>query len=226
MKKGIILLLIFLCPFIGVYGQKNEVKAYLQVGDNALHGVYGGFTGFYTRNFTDRFELTGGLNLSTKNKHAFSGLSAETSYRFPVYKFNLYLSAKGVYSHYEISKMNEALFRLAATWESRYFQLTLGNSFLGYFSYGSSVFEPITWTFGTALHIRPRENWWNVGLFIRNYDDFIFENFNIMYGLDARVDVAKNWRLFGEITARPAGSLNQLAMKYETFLKLGVRRVW
>lgn len=226
MKKGALLLLLCLCPLISIWGQKNEVKSYIQLGDNALHGFYGGFTGLYTRNFTERFDATGGLNLSTKNKMLLSGLSAETRYRFSIQKFNLYVSAKGVYNYHQISQMNELLFRLSATWESRYFHLTLGNSFLGFFSHGSGVFEGITPTAGMGFTIRPKENKWNAGLFVRNYDDFIYENYNIMFGINGRLDVADRWRLFGEITARPAGSLNQLAMKYETFFKLGVTRVW
>lgn len=226
MRKQILVLFLFLGSLLTAYGQKNEVKTYLQFGHNTVHGFYGGMAGFYTRNFTDRLRLTGGLNLSTKNPQAFGGVSADVSYRFPVRKFNLYLSNRVVYNYYGVSEMSEMLNRISATWESRYFQLTLGNSFLGYFSHGSGAFEPVTLTLGMALHIRPSESWWNVGAFIRNYDDFIYENYNIMYGLDGRIDVAENWRLFSEFTARPAGNLNQLTIKYETFLKIGARYIW
>ncbi|WP_459187234.1 hypothetical protein ACGE0T_13960 [Parabacteroides sp. APC149_11_2_Y6] len=226
MKKILLLLTLLLSLNSTVWGQTNEVKAYFQVGDNALHGIYGGFSGFYTRNFSDRLSLTGGLNLSTKNPQAFGGLYADGTYRFSVYKFNVYISNRLVYNYYGLSKMNELLYRIAGTWESRYFNLTLGNSFLGYFSKGSGNFEPVTLSVAMGLHLRPRENWWNVGLFIRNFDDFIYENYNIMYGVDGRIDVAKHWRILAEFTARPAGSMNQLAMKYETFFKLGARYKW
>ena len=38
--------------------------------------------------------------------------------------------------------------------------------------------------------------------------------------------VHKDMQLFGEFNVRPAGSMSQLASKYETSGKLGIKYVW
>lgn len=224
--KVLITLMALLISVIPVYAQKNEITGYVQFGDNIVHGFYGGVAGFYKRQMSSRFDLTGGFNLSSKNPAAFGGLYADGTYRIPVNRANFLISNRLVYNYYGESKMNEFLYRLAVTWQTRYVEITFGNSFLTYFSHGSSVFEPITWTIGFAAHLKPRESPWNVGLFIKNYDDFIYENFNINFGIDGRYEIMNNVSLFGILMVRPAGSLNQLAVKYDTSFKIGVKYKW
>lgn len=226
--KIIIVFITLWLSVLPVFGEKNEVTGYMQVGTNTVHGTYGGLTGLYKRNMSNRFTLTGGLNLSTKNCWGFGGILADATYRVSVKNFNLFISNRVVYNHYssKLYTTNELLYRIAATWQSRFFEITFGNTFFSYFQNGSSVFEPITWSVGFAGNIRPRENRWNAGLFIRNYDDFIYENFNLFFGVAGWYDILKNWRLIAELDIRPAGSLNQLAVRYETYVKLGVKYKW
>ena len=86
--------------------------------------------------------------------------------------------------------------------------------------------KPLTFTFGFGVNIRPRTNPWNIGLFFRNYDDFYYENWNINWGLNFYATLTKRMQLFGEFNIRPAGSMSQLASKYETSGKLGLKYVW
>ena len=81
-------------------------------------------------------------------------------------------------------------------------------------------------TFGTGVTIRPRWHPWNIGLFFRNYDEFYYENWNINWGLQFYAKLREQMMLFGEFTVRPAGSISQLASKYETTGRLGIKYVW
>ena len=65
-----------------------------------------------------------------------------------------------------------------------------------------------------------------IGLFFRNYDEFYYENWNINWGLRFYAGLKKNYNLFGELNIRPAGSMSQLASKYESTLRIGVRKRW
>jgi hypothetical protein len=76
------------------------------------------------------------------------------------------------------------------------------------------------------VNIRPRWNSWNIGLFFRNYDDFYYENWNINWGARWNANITSRMRLFGELNIRPAGSMSQLATKYETSMKIGMKYVW
>jgi hypothetical protein len=91
---------------------------------------------------------------------------------------------------------------------------------------GDHYTEPITLTFGAHATLRPRTNCWNVGLLFRNYDDFYYENWNINWGLDFYYRFNSKWKMFGEFNIRPAGSMSQLASKYETTGKVGVIYRW
>ncbi|MEG1765055.1 MAG: hypothetical protein RR254_00165 [Muribaculaceae bacterium] len=219
-------LIITLIALIPAHAEKNEVSGYIQFGDNIVQGFYAGINGFYKRQMSSRFDLTGGLSFSTKNPQGFGGIMADGTYRIPVNRANFLISNRLVYNYYGAFNMNEFLYRLAVTWQTRYVEFTLGNSFLTYFSLGSHVFEPITWSVGFAAHLKPRECSWNIGLYIKNFDDFIYENYNINFGFDGRYRILKNWDIFGILMVRPAGSMNQLAVKYDTSFKLGVKYKW
>ena len=112
------------------------------------------------------------------------------------------------------------------TWETPYFQLRIGESYIHYHLLHFGTTEPLTFTFGTSVNIRPRWNSWNIGLYFRNYDDFYYENWNINWGLNFYAGIAKDMQLFGQLNIRPAGSMSQLASRYETSCKLGIKYVW
>jgi hypothetical protein len=107
-----------------------------------------------------------------------------------------------------------------------YFYLRVGESYIHFKTLDFGYTEPLTFTFGIGAQIRPRWNSWNLGFFFRNYDDFYYENWNINWGLDFYATLTKQIQLFGELNIRPAGSLSQLASKYETSGKLGLKYVW
>ena len=218
------LIVVLLLPFMAS-AQKNMVWGYGQYGTNTVYDTYGGVDVFYTRALNSNVDVTGGLDLMSK-KGGFGGVLAEVRYRIPVKGINVFVSGRGVYNYYGHSRMNEYLFRIALHAQSQYFDVVFGNSFLGYSSFGSSVFEPITWSVGFAANIKKRSSKWNFGAFIRNYDYFIYENWNINWGLRFYAGLKKNYNLFGELNIRPAGSMSQLASKYETTLRIGVRKRW
>ena len=131
-----------------------------------------------------------------------------------------------MYNRYQRWKVDETVANISVTWETPYFNLRIGESYIHYKMLGFGYTEPLTFTFGTGVNIRPRWNSWNIGLFFRNYDDFYYENWNINWGLNFYTKVAKDMKLFAEFNVRPAGSMSQLASKYETSGKLGIKYVW
>ncbi len=81
-------------------------------------------------------------------------------------------------------------------------------------------------TFGIGVNIRPRESRWNLGLFFRNYDNYYFDNWNINWGVRGYYNINDRFKLYGEFDVRPAGSMSQLATRYEGSQKFGVKYVW
>ena len=111
-------------------------------------------------------------------------------------------------------------YRLPVGWSNFYFNaMALLNEDFGYT-------EPPIMILGTGVHIRPRWNPWNIGLFLRNYDDYFYDGWNINWGLNFYSPLYRDMQLFGEFNIRPAGSLNQLATRYEYSGKLGIKYVW
>ena len=53
-----------------------------------------------------------------------------------------------------------------------------------------------------------------------------YENWNIDWGLRGYGRINDQWHLFGEFNIRPAGSMSQLASKYEFSQKFGLKYVW
>ena len=135
---------------------------------------------------------------------------------------DFYFDGKAMYNRYNRWHTNETILNLSLTWETPYFQLRVGESLITFHELHFRYTEPLTFTFGTSVNIRPRWNSWNVGIFFRNYDDFYFENWNINWGLNFNASLAKDVKLFGEFNIRPAGSMSQLASRYETSGKLGI----
>ena len=203
---------------------KNEVSGYFQGGSNTVTGKFFGPSVAYTRHFTDRLSAEGAFDAPIGK--AKIGVSAKGSYRFPLSYFNFYLHGKLMYNRYSDFHTNEYTGNLSVLWEAPYFDVLLGESLINYRLLGSSYTEPLTFTFGTGVNIRPRWNSWNIGLFFRNYDDFYYENWNINWGVRWNANINSSMRLFGELNVRPAGSMSQLATKYETSMKIGMKYVW
>lgn len=233
-KLPIILLAIMACAtaraqvFSGEYkydGQhKNEVYGYLQGGYNIVTDYFFGPTLFYKRHITDRVSLEAGFDIPFgKSKY---GLSAQAFYRLPVSYFNFYFSGRFLYNRYVEFRTNEYYWNIAARWEAPYFDITIGGTSITYSLLGSSYTEPLTFMFGAGVNIRPRWNSWNIGLFFRNYDDFYYENWNINWGFRWNANLPLRMKLFGEFNVRPAGSMSQLASKYETSMKVGIKYTW
>ncbi len=203
---------------------KNEVTGLLQPGTNVMTGKFLGVAVSYKRHFTDRISAEGAADVSIgKGKH---GYYAKGTYRLPVSFINFYFSTKFLYNRYADYKTNEYNGNISATIETSYFDLTVGETFIHYNVMGSGYTEPLTLTFGAGVNIRPRRNSWNIGLFVRNYDDFYFENWNINWGVRWNASLNKKMKLYGEVNVRPAGSTSQLASRYESSLKVGLKYLW
>lgn len=203
---------------------KNEVMGYLQGGSNIVTGTYAGPAVFYKHHFNDRFCAEGGVDMPL-GKGKF-GISAKAAYRLSVSYFDFYLSGKFLYNRYVDFHTDEYNGNLSVTAETPYFDLTLGESLIHYALMGTGYTEPLTLTFGTGVNIRPRWNSWNLGIFLRNYDDFYYENWNINWGVRWMAKLNNSTNMFGELNVRPAGSTSQLASRYETSVKIGLKYVW
>ncbi len=204
----------------------NEVVAYTQLGDNTITGFYYGATGLYTHHFNRHWALEGGANLQFKKQ--LYGLSARGIFHFSWTRHSdFFVSGKLMYNRYHAYDASECVANVSVNWQTSYFDMTLGESLIHFNSLGSGYTEPLTLAFGIGANIRRRDNSWNLGLFFRNYDDFYYENWNINWGIRFYSPLPHTrLKLFGEINVRPAGSMSQLATKYETHIKLGIKHVW
>ena len=207
---------------------KNEISGYLMGGTNTVTDGFGGIEASYTRHITDRWHVGGDAQLQL-GKQLFSA-DVQGGYRLPIKYGNLYFDGKVMYNHYHRWEFHEWAFNISATWESAYVDIRLGESLVHYHKtsnlIGWGYTEPLLLTFGLGANIRHRNNPWNVGLFFRNYDDFYYENWNINWGIRWYARVKNQWHLFGEFNIRPAGSMSQLASRYEGSVKMGLKYKW
>lgn len=227
-----LLLIVGICQaqssYIGLHKydgeHKNEVYGYLMGGHNVVVGGYGGLEASYKRHFTDRWHA--GVDAQIQLRKQLYSVDVQGGYRLPFKWMDFYFDGKLLYNRYQKWGANEMIANLAITWETPYVYLRVGESYIHYHILDFGYTEPLTLTFGFGASIRPRWHPWNIGIFFRNYDDFYYENWNINWGLNFYAPLAKNMQLFGEFNIRPAGSMSQLASKYETSGKLGIKYVW
>ena len=203
---------------------RNEASASVTTGKNIITGPCIGNTVHYKHYFNDHWSVDGGLNAQyTKQLY---GFKAKGEYHFKVKSFHIFASAEMLYNRYFKYKTNEIDGNISIRFERGYWDITLGETLINYTIGKSGYTELPTLTFGAHATLRPRTNNWNVGLLFRNYDDFYYENWNINWGLDGYYRLNPNWKLFCEFNIRPAGSMSQLASKYETTGKVGVIYRW
>ena len=211
---------------------KNEVSATLITGKNIITSASIGTKFHYKHFFNDQWSIDAGLN--TQYSKQLYGIKARGEYHFQVKAFHMFASAEALYNRYHKYKTNEIDGNISLRIERGYWDITLGETLISYtidykddnVSYRNGYTEPPTLTFGAHATLRPRTHQWNVGLLFRNYDDFYYENWNINWGLDFYYKFNPTWKLFGEFNIRPAGSMSQLASKYETTGKVGVIYKW
>ena len=209
--------------FDGVH--KHEVSGYLLGGANVVSRGFGGEAASYTYHFTDRWSIGAGEQAQFGKSLYCVGLTG--TYRLPVSRYNLYFDARILSNVYTRWSMHELAINASAYWEASYFDMRLGLSYLHFLRYGKDTdayVEPPMLTVGLGVNIRPRSNPWNIGLFIRNYDEYYYEIWNINYGIRFHATLPwQNLKLYGELNNRPAGNLSQLATYYEVSLKLGLK---
>ena len=207
---------------------KNEVSGYVMGGTNVVTDGFGGLEASYTRHITDRWHVGGDAQMQF-GKELFS-IDVQGGYRLPIKYGNIDFTGKVMYNYYHKFGFHETAYNISATWESAYVDLRLGETLVHYHSHvwgiGWGYTEPPLLTFGFGANIRHRNNPWNIGLFFRNYDDFYYENWNINWGIRWYAKVKDQWHLFGEFNIRPAGSMSQLASKYEGSVKVGLKYKW
>ena len=181
----------------------NELNGSLFGGKNVVTGAFFGENAIYTRHLSPRWSVSAGQQIQfLKNVYS---IDVTGTYRIPVgKKVNIYLDGRFLFSRYHKVDVNE-LYRSFTT-----------------ASYG----EPLVMTLQFGVNIRPRANRWNLGLFFRNFDQYYYENWNINWGIRFHCTLPLDMKLFGELNVRPAGSISQLATRYETSLKLGLKYVW
>lgn len=203
---------------------KNELSGYVMCGHNIVTAFFGGLEVSYKRHLTDRWHV--GVDAQSQFGKQLYSNDVHGGYRLPIGWSDFYFDGKVLYNRYQRWDVNEIIANISITWEIPYFNLRIGESLIHFHTRHFGYTEPLTFTFGTGVNIRPRWNSWNLGLFFRNYDDFYYENWNINWGLDFYASLTKQMKLFGEFNVRPAGSMSQLASKYETSGKLGIKYVW
>ena len=241
MTKKIITLLLIFAAFVTSEAQnsyipyktfdgehKNELSGYVMGGNNVVTGRFGGLEASYTRHLTPRWHVGGDAQMQF-GKQLFS-IDVQGGYRLPIKYGNISFDGKIMYNHYHKYGFHEMSYNISATWESAYVDIRIGESLVHYHKrdvvMGWGYTEPPLFTFGFGANMRHRNNPWNIGLFFRNYDDFYFENWNINWGIRWYAKVKERWNLFGEFNIRPAGSMSQLASKYEGSVKLGLKYKW
>jgi len=203
---------------------KNVLTSYLMSGHNVVSGAFAGLEVSYLRHLTNRWHV--GADAQAQFGKQLYSFDLQGGYRLPIGWSNFYFDGKLMYNRYNLWSTNEYIGNLSLTWEMPYFNIRIGESVIRFKTEDFSYNEPLTFTFGFGVNIRPRWNLWNIGLFFRNYDDFYYENWNINWGLNFYAPLKKDMQLFGEFNIRPAGSMSQLASKYETSGKLGIKYVW
>ena len=203
---------------------KNELSGYLMGGTNVVSGTFGGFEASYKRHLTDRWHV--GADAQIQFGKQLYSIDVQGGYRLPIGWSDFYIDGKAMFNRYNRWNTNEVVGNLSITWEMPYFYVRIGESLIHFQTENFGYTEPLTFTFGIGAQIRPRWNSWNLGIFFRNYDDFYYENWNINWGLNFYATLTKDMQLFGEFNVRPAGSISQLASKYETSGKLGLKYVW
>jgi len=215
-------------PFTGVHEydgeHRNELTGYTMGGYNIVSGAFGGFAASYKRHLTDHWNVEGAVQVQA-GKQLYSAY-AKGGYRLKWGFSNFYFDGKMMVNRYHRFGTNEMSGNISAVWETPYFFLHVGESYIHYHVLHNEYTEPLTFTFGTGVNIRPRWNSWNIGLFFRNYDEFYYENWNINWGINFNASLCRQAKLFGEFNVRPAGSMSQLASRYETSGKLGIKYVW
>ena len=203
---------------------QNEASASVITGKNIITGPSIGNTVHYKHYFNNHWSVDGGLNAQyTKQLY---GFKAKGEYHFKVKSFHMFASAELLYNRYFKFKTNEIDGNISIRFERGYWDITLGESLINYTIGRSGYTELPTLTFGAHATLRHRTNPWNVGLLFRNYDDFYYENWNINWGVDYYYRFNPQWKMFGEFNIRPAGSMSQLASKYETTFKVGLIYRW
>ena len=196
--------------------RKNEASASVTIGKNIITGPCIGNALHYKHYFNDHWSIDGGANIQYTKQ----------LYNFKVKSFHMFASAEYLFSRYHKFQTNENVGNVSMRFERGYWDITLGGSMIGYNMGGDHYCEPVTLTFGAHASLRPRTHRWNVGLLFRNYDDFYYENWNINWGLDFYYRFSPKFKMFGEFNIRPAGSMSQLASKYETTGKVGLIYRW
>ena len=214
---------------------KNEVSGFLSGGVNVVTGFFLGEAGTYTHHFTPRWSISAGQQIQFF-KRVYS-IDVMGTYRIPIgKKSNVYIDGRILFNRYQAWSVNEPIINLSALLETNYIDLRWGWSYVSYLKTDvqenyrawtdARYSEPLVMTFGFGVNIRPRSNPWNLGLFIRNFDQFYYENWNINWGLRFHATLNPQMKIYSEFNVRPAGSLSQLATRYETSLKVGLRYVW
>ena len=203
---------------------KNEASVSLTTGRNIITGPCIGNTVHYKHYFNDHWSIDGGMNLQYSKQ--LYGVKAKGEYHIQVKSFHIFASAEFLYNRYVKYETNEIDGNISVRFERGYWDITLGESLINYTIGESGYTELPTLTFGAHATLRPRTHRWNVGLLFRNYDDFYYENWNINWGLDFYYKFNPRWKMFGGFNIRPAGSMSQLASKYETTGKIGLIYRW
>ncbi len=214
---------------------ENEVYGLLLGGYNTVTGAFVGESATYVRHLTDRWSIGCGEQVQCM-KWLYSAEVMGT-YRLPLgKKSNLYIDGLFIYNRYQRWKMNETIANLSFLLEWNYVDLRLGGSYIRYVMSGvkerfgyftdAAYSEPVAMTFGLGVNLLERASKWNLGIYLRNYDQFYYENWNINWGVRFLATLTPEMKLLGEFNVRPAGNLSQVATRYETSMKIGVRYVW
>ena len=203
---------------------KNEIAGYAMSGYNVVSEQFYGLELSYKHHFDKHWHV--GADAQAQFGKQLYSVDVQGGYMFSFGWSDFYVDGKALYNNYHRWNAKEMIGNLSLTWETPYFWLRLGESYIHYKVGSLGYTEPLTLTFGTGVNLRPRWNAWNVGFFFRNFDDFYYENWNINWGLNFYAPITKTMKLFGELNIRPAGSMSQLATRYETSGKLGIKYIW
>ncbi|MBQ2359738.1 MAG: hypothetical protein II398_02455, partial [Prevotella sp.] len=154
MKKTILLMTLLLMAMVDIKAQafngvhkfdgehKNELSGYLMGGHNVVTREFVGVEGSYKRHLTDRWHVGGDWQLQFF-KQLYS-VDVQGGYRLPIGWSDFYFDGKLMYNRYNRTKTNEIVANLSITWETPYFNLRIGESYLHYHLLHFGYTEPLT----------------------------------------------------------------------------------
>lgn len=221
-KKPIAIIL-FLLPLVA---STKEVELFLD-GGNKSSSYYGAAAAMFATPIAKKWELAGGFKgTSEKTYHA----TANSRYTFAQRERARYsVGATYLYSYYQPYSIshNALSLYLHGMWR-KHWEVSLGLTTMLFSSKGiTPIYEPLALYWGFGYHVKQIDHRWNIGLFIKNFDDFVLSrSHEIFYTVKGSYDITDHYKVSLSATTAPAGAFHLTEQIYNTYLRVSVCYKW